>query len=123
MGKSFLIAATSYETLDVPCARPFIAISVRDLDEDVAALDAHRVGLRGDHSRQAGSLAGDQVKPRAVLRALDVHAPELSVAQAELLVRADVVEGVELSVLGVSETHGNASGLDPLHGVIRQLFD
>src|ERR1700682_3125119 len=123
IGKSFLIAATSYETLGAPCARPAIAISVEDLDEDVAAFDGHGVRLRGDDSRQGSALARDQVEARSVLRALDVHAPKLTVAQAELLVRADVVEGIELSVLGMSQTYGRASGLDPLHGFVGQLFD
>src|ERR1700694_884705 len=78
IGKSFLIAATSNETLGAPCARPAIAISVEDLDEDVAAFDGHGARLRGDDSRQAGDLARDQVEARSVRRGLDVQARELS---------------------------------------------
>src|SRR5690348_17366663 len=104
IGKSRLTAVTSY------------------VNVDIAVLQGHRIRLRRDHRRQAGHLAGHQVEARAVLRALDVHAPELSVAQRELFVRADVVEGVEVPVLGVRETETRGAGVDALHRLGRHLL-
>src|SRR3982074_2852934 len=84
-------------------------LSFRNLDEHVLPFDAHGVGGCRNDGREAGDLAGDEVEARAVLRALDVHAPELAVAKRELLMRADIVERVEVAVLGVRETDRRAS--------------
>src|SRR6266568_3652787 len=97
IGKSCLTAVTSY------------------VNVDITVLHGHGICLRRDDRGQAGHLARDQVEARAVLRTLDVHAPELAVAQEELLMRADVVEGVEVAVLGMSEAHLRALDVDPLH--------
>src|SRR5215467_3825115 len=105
IGKSLRTAARSY------------------VNVDITVLHAHWIRRRGNHSRQPGHLARLQVEPRPMLRALDVHAPELSVAQRELLVRAHVVEGVEVSVLGVGKAHGRGAGVDALHGVGGNLCD
>src|SRR5919109_4398084 len=105
MGKSRLTAATSY------------------VNVDITSLHGHRVGLRRDDGGQARHFAGLQVKARSVLRAFDVHAPELAVTQRELLVRADVVERVEVAVLGVGQAHGHAARVDLLHALDRELVD
>src|SRR5712691_392837 len=97
IGKSRLIAVTSY------------------VNVDITVLHGHGIRLRRYHSRQAGDLAGPEVEPRAVLRPLDVYAPEPAVAQEELLVSADVVEGVEVAVLGMSKAYLRALDVDPLH--------
>src|ERR1700688_27703 len=112
IGKSFRIVATS---------KVLIAISVGDLDVDLVALHGNRVGLGGDYSGQPGLLPRLETDAGAVLRALHVHAPELAVAEVELLMRADVVQRVELAVLGVRETDRRAAGVDPLEAFIRQL--
>src|SRR6266481_676980 len=112
IGKSFRMVATS---------KVFIAISIGDLDIDLVALHGSRVGLGGNHGGQACHLAGDEVEARAVLRALHVHAPQLAVAEVELFVGADVVERVELAVLGVRETHRRGSSIDSLQAFDRHL--
>src|SRR5216683_2014604 len=75
IGKSRLIAVTSY------------------VNVDITVLHGHGIRLRRDHSRQAGDLAGLEVEPRAVLRTLDVHAHELAGGDVDQRGRADVVEG------------------------------
>src|ERR671923_2397269 len=103
IGKSRLTAATSY------------------VNVDITVLHRHGISLRGDDRGQPGDLAGLEVEARAVLRAFDVHAPKLAVAEEELLVRADVVERVEVAVLGVGQTHRCAVYLDALHRLSRKL--
>src|SRR5919108_3838435 len=105
MGKSRLTAATSY------------------VNVDITVLDRHGVRLCGDDGRQTGDLSGLQVEARAVLRTFDVHAPELAVAEEELLVRADVVQGVEVAVLRVREAHRRAIDVDALHRLDLQVAD
>src|SRR5439155_5263100 len=92
-----------------------------ELNVDIFALQAHRVGPGRDHRRQAGHGASQQVEAGAVGRALDLEAPELAVAQRVLLVRADVAEGVEGAVLRVRETDLLAVHHDLAHGVDLQL--
>src|SRR5437879_12859107 len=81
--------------------------SFRHLDEHILAFHAHGVGLGRDDRGQAGHLAGDEVEARAVLRALDIHAPQLALAQRELLVRADDAECVEVAVLRMRAAPGS----------------
>src|SRR5260370_40374068 len=108
---------------NVATSNVLMAKSVRDLDVDLVVIHGTRVGLGGNHGGQARHLAGDEVEARAVLRALDVHAPQLAVAEVELLVSADVVERVELAVLGVGETDRSVSGIHTLETFVRQLAD
>src|ERR1700756_3611783 len=87
IGKSRLMAVTSY------------------VNVDITVLHGHGIRRRGDDRGQAGHLSGLEVEPRSMLRALHVHAPELAVGEVELLMRADVVQGVEAAVLGVGEAY------------------
>src|SRR5580704_1000299 len=123
IGKSLRIVATSNELLEAPCARPAIAISVGDLDIDLVALHRYGVGLGGDHGRQAGHFPGYEVEARAMLRAFDVHAPQLTFAEIELLVGTDVVERVKVAVLRVRQTDRRAARVDPLDAFVRKLTD
>src|SRR2546421_7272181 len=94
-----------------------------NFDIDVAVLDRHRIGLRRDHRRQAGDLAGSDVKARAVAGALDRHLPDLAFAERVFLVGAGVPDGVKLVVLGVNETDRLAVDLDAHHGLEGQDGD
>src|SRR6266851_386952 len=81
----------------------------------------HRVsGCRYDRW-EAGHLSGDEVEARAVLRALDIHVPQLAIAQRELLVGADVVERVEVAILRAREAHGRPACVDPLQRLRRHF--
>src|SRR5579859_5894793 len=105
MVKSFLTRATSY------------------IDEDLSVLDCHRVDPGRDHRRQAGDRSGLEVEARAVLRALDLEVEELAAAQQEVLVRADVVDGVELAVLGVGQADLGVVRDDGFEHTDRDLVD
>src|SRR6185437_5672639 len=72
--------------------------SFRQLHVNVIALDLDRVDLRRDHGRQACDGARLEVEAGAVLRALDLELEQLAAAEQKVLVRADVVDGVELAV-------------------------
>src|SRR2546421_4780302 len=84
-------------------------------DVEVAILDRHRIGFRWDHRRQAGDLAGSDVKSRAVAGTFDRHLPELAFAERVFLVSAGVPDGVKLVVLGVNQADRRAGQLDPHH--------
>src|SRR5215469_13254357 len=101
MGKSFRTSAAS------------------NVNVDITALHVDRKRLRRDDGRQARDLAGLEVEPRSVLRALDLTVfDHLPAAQKKVLVRANVVEGEE-SVLAVSEADLLAIGEDSFHRVDR----
>src|SRR5690348_4054298 len=122
-GRCEVLAESRYAIPVSKMGKSLRMVATSNVNVDITVLHRDRVGLRRDHRRQAGDLAGLQVEPRAVLRALDVHAPELSVGEKELLVGADVVEGVEVAVLGVREAHRRAGGVDALHRVHREVRD
>src|SRR6267378_2404765 len=85
MGKSLRTAATSY--IDVYLAVP-----------DFNWIDPGR-----DDGRHPGHRAGLQVESRSVLRALDLQVEHLAAAEQEVLVRAHVVDRVEVAVLSVGQ--------------------
>src|SRR5215469_18337941 len=93
-GKSSRIAPTS---------SPLPLAAGLDLNVDIVALHDDRIGPGWNHGRQTSDRAGLHVEAGAVGRALDVHPPQLTVAERVLLVRADVGEGVIVAVLGVRE--------------------
>src|SRR6266508_5083167 len=85
MGKSLRTAATS------------------NVNVDITVLHCDRKRPRRDHCGQARHLAGLDVEPRAVLGTFDVAAVELAAAEEEVLVRADIVDGVEVAVVAVRQ--------------------
>src|SRR5207248_5533348 len=96
-------------------------ILVRYLDEDIAILDRYLGGLRRDHRRQAGHLAGADVEARAVPRTLDRHLPELALAKRVLLVRAGVADGIEVVVFRVHQADRLAVDLHTHHRLLGKL--
>jgi hypothetical protein len=62
-----------------------------------------------------------EVEAGGVLGTLDLEAPELAVGEVELLMRAHVVEGVELAVLGVREAELELADPHVLHRVDGEL--
>src|SRR5437868_13236059 len=56
-----------------------------DFDIDVAVLNRDWIGLRRNHGRQPGHLAGAHVEAGAVPGALDRHLPQLALAERVLL--------------------------------------
>src|SRR2546427_9469291 len=78
-------------------------ILVPDFDVDIAVLDRYRVGLRRDHRRKAGDLAGSDIEARAMPRAFDRHLPQLPFAERILLVRTGIADRIELVVFGVDQ--------------------
>src|SRR5581483_211187 len=93
------------------------------IDVHLAVLDLDWVDLRGENRRQAGHRAGLEVEPRAVLRALDLQVEQLAAAEQEVLVRAHVVDGVEVAVLRVREADLGALGDHPFQRADRKLVD
>src|SRR6266571_8755256 len=99
IGKSRRMAVTSS---GVPAGSPdpvgcsYVEVDIISLHLD--GIDRHRLDRR-----QRVGVAGAQVEARAVLRALDLESPELAHAEREVLVRADVVDGVPVAVLGVHQ--------------------
>src|SRR5256885_1778632 len=96
-------------------------ILVPDFDKDIAVLDRYRVGLRRDHRRQAGDLAGPHVEARAMPRAFDRHLPQLPLTERILLVRAGVANRIEVVVFGMDQADRLAIDLHPLHRLLWEL--
>src|SRR2546430_17218952 len=103
MGKSLRTAATSY------------------IDVDLAVLDLDWIDPGWDHRGKARDRAGLEVESGAVLRALDLEVEQLTAAEQEVLVRAHVVDGVEVPVLGVSHADFRAAGNDRLERAFGDL--
>src|SRR4029079_6116837 len=103
MGKSLRIAATS------------------NVDVDITVLHRHRKRAGRDDRGKTRHLARLQVELRAVLRALDVELEELATTQQEVLVRANVIDGVEVAVLAVGEAQLLLAGEHSLDGFNRHL--
>src|SRR5216684_6157319 len=85
--------------------------SFRNLDEHFVPLERHRVCGGGNDGWEACHLSRDQIEEQAVLRAFDVHVPELAVTERELFVGARVVQRVEVAIFGVRKAHGRATSL------------
>src|SRR6266699_167307 len=85
MGKSLRTAATSY------------------IDVYLAVFDFDWINPGRDDRRHPGHRAGLQMESRSVLRALDLQVEHLAAAEQEVLVRAYVVDRVEVAVLSVGQ--------------------
>src|SRR5919204_3040310 len=83
-----------------------------EIDVDIVPFDRDRVGRNRGHRRQRVRPAGLKVEPGTVLRTLDLEAPQLALAERVVLVRADVVEGVEVPIFGVGEADHRAVDFD-----------
>ena len=79
-----------------------------DFDEDIFALDLHRVGVEVDADRRTPGGAGAVVEAAVVLRALDDVVHHQPVGEMDLLVGAEAVGGEELAVRGVVDREGSA---------------
>src|SRR6266702_8343393 len=101
MGKSLRTAATSY------------------IDVHLAVLYFDWIDPGRDHRGHPGHRAGLQMESRAVLRALDLQVEQLTAAEQEVLVRAHVVDRVEVAVLSVGQADLGVSrdhALEAAHG-------
>src|SRR6266702_6555171 len=103
IGKSLRIAATS------------------NVDVDITVLHRDRKRPRRDDRGQPRHLAGLHVELRAVLRAFDVELEQLALAEQKVLVRADVVDGVQAVVLAVGEAQLLLTGEHSLDRFDRDL--
>src|SRR6266550_708571 len=83
-----------------------------DVHLDAAADDADRIGVHREHRRQGAHLAGDEVEPRAVARALDKTVLELPLPEHAAVVRAHVVDRAPGPVLTVTEAETLRPGPD-----------
>src|SRR6266498_2161521 len=100
-----------------------VVMSVVHLDQDVVAVDLHRVRPHGLRGRQGARPTGLEVEGRAVLRALDglhvgVH---LALVQVRLRVRADGSERPELAAAEVRHGHLGAVVGEPPGLALRDL--
>src|SRR5271168_2659355 len=72
-------------------------------DEQLAALDLHRIGREIDTGGRALRFAGGEVEPSVVHRAFDYRALDEAVGKLDLLVRAQAVGGEKAIVCGPVE--------------------
>src|SRR5215467_10058577 len=88
----------------------------------VAVFYSHLVGGQRFGSWRAGRLARSQVKARTVQPALDRVVVDLAVDQRDLLVRAELVERVDLAV-ALDDHHRGAVYLDAERALLGDLVD
>src|SRR4051794_6687520 len=84
---------------------------VGDIDEDVFALDLHRVDGDGLRRGRSAGLAGAEVEPRPVQPALDLAALDVALGQRNGGVRALVVDGVPV-LAAVHDGHPGSVDVD-----------
>jgi len=87
-----------------------------------AAFDLHVVGTGGPHGRHGEGGPGADVKLRAVAGAGDRVVSEFAVSERATIVRADIVEGIELAV-AVKQRHHFAIDFDERLAGIGDLGD
>src|SRR5215469_11700095 len=89
-------------------------------DEDVVSVDLDFVGGNGLGGRRSGRLPGAQVEAGAVQPALDRVVVHLALRQRHFLVRADVLQRVDLAA-GAHHAHRLAAELDAQRAVSGQV--
>src|SRR5579872_27232 len=73
--------------------------SLRNLDRNDAVGDVHRVGAHRSDRGQTDDATRRHVEAGAVARALDLVADELALPQRAAVVRADVVDGIDVAAV------------------------
>src|SRR5215469_7418102 len=84
---------------------------VLELDEDIVALDLYWIGGHWLGGWRPGRLAGPYVEARAMQPALHGLVVDLALRQRDLLVRAHVVQRVDLA-FGAHDSYRHAGHLD-----------
>src|SRR5690606_13844339 len=79
-------------------------------DLSAALVDAHGEHPHGQDGRELQGATRDQVELAAVLPALDGASLDVPVAQRDLVVRAEVLEGVDAAVLVAHQGDLDAAG-------------
>ena len=94
-----------------------------DLYFDLAVHDADGITRQGSAGRRAEHGAGAHVEARTVQRADQAMAAQPAFVQPGIGVGADVVDRVQLAVLGVHDQHRQAADLDATHLARREFGD
>src|SRR5438552_5709001 len=97
IGKSLRICSTSYDALR-PFADVFGVFDLVNAHLHFVAFDGDRVCLHGADGGEDDGAPGLDIELRAVARAFDAVTLELALVERSAVVRADVVDRVELAV-------------------------
>src|SRR5438477_3129324 len=108
IGKSLRICSTSYDALR-PFADVFGVFDLVNAHLHFVAFDGDRICLHGADGGEDDGAAGLDIELRAVARAFDAVTLEHALVERSAVVRADVVDRVELAVY-VAE--GDALAID-----------